>query len=185
MLSPAPGYSFETGIADRAYHESREQQNQHYPAGRPAPILDRYFPGVYHRSDHARSRGTGHANEIGKSACGRHPMQVKARKAPATAEGERQAHQPSQVVNMPRFGNITLRNGSYPPGVGQDCRCNTETHHVGQGIELLAEFGIRMSRTSDKSIESIKDDGETHLPHGLVEVDNPAFDRRQHGIESA
>src|SRR5690242_14171976 len=41
-----------------------------------------------------------------------------------------------------------------------------------------------MRGARDKAVESGEDDGETDRPRGVVQTDNPTFDRRQNGIKS-
>ena len=128
--------------------------------------------------------GRGHAHKIAQPA-GRHAVHVEARQPPGAAEGKCQAHQPCQIVDVARFGNIALRDGAHSPGVGQNRRRNSKADHVRQGIELLAELGIGVSDSRNETVECVEDNSETDCSRRIIQIYDAALHRRQHGIKPA
>ena len=74
-----------------------------------------------------------------------------------------------------------LGDAHHAPLVGDDGRRESEGHHVGEAVVLLAEGALGARQARDAPVQGIEQHGDKHRDAGVLEV---LVDGGDHGIEA-
>ncbi len=113
------------------------------------------------------------------------PLNIETRQTPRTATDEEKPDQPAKLGQVQRRRRISGGHRADAPRVSEHSGCDTETHHVGKRVELLAEFAIRAHRARHAAIQRIEQNREANCTRGVIEIGYFAVERRQNRIVAA
>src|SRR5579862_559427 len=88
-------------------------------------------------------------------------------------------------MQAPDVQEVGLSDAAHAPGKCQSGWSDSKTDHVGQRIELLAEFAARARGTGHKTVEGIEQDRQADGLGGVIQIRAAALERGHHGIKAA